>query len=230
MKPPLLLVHGALGNKEMFKPIARVLESFYTLHLVELEGHGNTPIQQYEFSVYGFVKQVEDYIYAHQLEGAYYFGYSLGGYIGLVLAAEKPGLLTKVFALATKLAWDGNIAQKEADALHPTTLLEKNPSYIKTLGELHPATEWQNLVSNTARLMLELGENPILCKELLKSISIPVRLAVGDKDRLISLEETIQAYRALPMGQLQVFPRTPHAWEKMKYPLILHAIRDFFDE
>jgi pimeloyl-ACP methyl ester carboxylesterase len=229
MKPPLLLVHGALGNKDMFTPLLPTLQSFYDLHPIELAGHGKTTAEEYEFSVYGFVNQVEDYIFTRQLQGAYYFGYSLGGYIGLILAAEKPDLLGKVFTLATKLAWDGSLAQKEADMLRPDVLLEKNPGFVQTLRELHPATQWQTLTANTAQLMLELGQRPIICKELLALITIPVRLAVGDKDKLVTLEETIQAYRSLAIGQLQVFPSTPHLWEKMKYPLILQALRDFFD-
>jgi pimeloyl-ACP methyl ester carboxylesterase len=230
MKPPLLLVHGALGNKDMFAPLLTTLQAFYDLHPIELAGHGKTSAAQYEFSVYGFVNQVEDYIFTRQLQGAYYFGYSLGGYIGLVLAAEKPGLLSKVFTLATKLAWDGSVAQKEAAALQPEALLQKNPGFVQTLRQLHPGTDWQTLVMNTAMLMLQLGQTPIICKELLSLITIPARLAVGDKDKLVTLEETIQAYRSLAMGQLQVFPSTPHLWEKMKYPLILQALRDFFHE
>jgi hypothetical protein len=55
-----------------------------------------------------------------------------------------------------------------------------------------------------------------------------VRIGVGDRDRMVSLEEWVEAYRSLPRGELQIFPKTPHPLEKAPLSNLIHAMVDFF--
>ena len=38
---------------------------------------------------------------------------------------------------------------------------------------------------------------------------------MGDRDTMVSIEETLDAYRALPAGELEVLPATPHPMERV---------------
>ena len=75
--------------------------------------------------------------------------------------------------------------------------------------------------------MAELGGSPLLDDARLARIDVPVRLMVGDRDSLVSMEETADASRKLPRGQLAVLPGTPHPIEQVRPELIVSMVDDF---
>ena len=61
----------------------------------------------------------------------------------------------------------------------------------------------------------------------LGAIQCPVRLAVGDRDATVSLEETRDAMRAIPQAQLEVLPGTPHPFEKVPLTRLAWSLAEF---
>ncbi|HEX2900608.1 MAG TPA: alpha/beta hydrolase, partial [Bacteroidia bacterium] len=59
-------------------------------------------------------------------------------------------------------------------------------------------------------------------------IQIPIRIGIGDRDTMVSLEETISAYRLLPNAQLFVMPNTPHPIEKIDVGRIVGVVKEWF--
>jgi hypothetical protein len=43
---------------------------------------------------------------------------------------------------------------------------------------------------------------------------------VGDRDAIVTLEETAAAARSLPAGELAVLPNTAHPFEQVHLPLL----------
>ena len=80
----------------------------------------------------------------------------------------------------------------------------------------------------TAAMMQQLGAQPLLTPETLAQIPVPVRIAVGDHDPMVTIEETVQAYRQLPNAQLQILPATKHPLEQLHWPLLAQALTHFF--
>jgi hypothetical protein len=54
-----------------------------------------------------------------------------------------------------------------------------------------------------------------------------VRVMVGDRDAMVSVEESAAAARALPAGELAVLPRTPHPIEQVRLERLVGEIDDF---
>jgi hypothetical protein len=77
-------------------------------------------------------------------------------------------------------------------------------------------------------MMVGLGEQPSLAAEEIKQLAQPVRIGLGDRDSTVSLEESIELYRLLPHGELEVFPATPHPFEKVSPTRLAHSLLDFF--
>ena len=72
-----------------------------------------------------------------------------------------------------------------------------------------------------------------LCKSTFKNndfetIETRVLVGVGDKDVMVSLEETIQVYRLLPNAQLLVMPNTTHPIDRINVQLLTCQIHSFF--
>ena len=83
------------------------------------------------------------------------------------------------------------------------------------------------MLRETAGLLRELGARPPLTADVLAGIACPVRLAVGDRDATVTLEETRDAMRALPRGTLEVLPGTPHPFERVPLGRLAWSIGEF---
>jgi pimeloyl-ACP methyl ester carboxylesterase len=148
----------------------------------------------------------------------------MGGYVALFVAATRPGLLGPVTTLATKLAWTPESAGKEATQLDPDAIRLKVPRFAALLESRHGSAGWQPLCVATAGMMRDLGAHPVLDAAALGRISTPVKLMVGDRDPIVSIEETVAAYRALDQGQLAVLPGLGHPFERVPTPLLVREI------
>jgi pimeloyl-ACP methyl ester carboxylesterase len=61
-------------------------------------------------------------------------------------------------------------------------------------------------------------------------ISQPTRLMVGDRDTVVTIDETAAAARRLSSGELCVLPGTPHPFEQVDIPLLVTLLTDFLDK
>lgn len=77
-------------------------------------------------------------------------------------------------------------------------------------------------------MMVSLGKNPSL-KNNLSTITIPVQIMVGDKDNMVTLEESMEVYRSLPNSKLAVLPDTKHPMDKIRPNLLLNLMKDFWN-
>src|SRR5262245_21478374 len=224
----LILLHGALGSAAQMAPLADHLRSTRDIHVLELEGHGNTPTPHDTFAIDHFADQIRRFLKQDHIERAAFFGYSMGGYVALRLAAETPNVVSSVATLGTKLAWTPEVAARETSRLDPATIRAKVPKFADQLSTRHArAGGWEGVLAKTALLMTELGQRPPVDAALLARISQPVRLMVGDRDAVVSIDETAAAAKALPKGELVVLPNTPHPIEQVRAPLVAALLRDF---
>jgi len=223
----LLLLHGAVGASEQLVPLQQALGRF-DAKLFDFPGHGGKEFPAEAFSIRLFAESVLAWMDAQELERTGIFGYSMGGYVGLYLARHYPQRIDRVLTVATKFAWDETTAAKEVKMLDPGKIAEKVPKFAQALEKRHAPLDWKEVLQRTAQLMLSLGREPELKEEDFKQITQPVRIALGDRDTMVSLEETVQVYRALPNAQLQIFPQTPHPVEQMNVKLLVAAAEEFF--
>ena len=220
----LILVHGALGSASQLHNLQELLGSTHTVRIVELEGHGNTKAAGDRYSMQRFAEGIDAAI----VERACVFGYSMGGYAALILATLRPERVTSVVTLGTKLAWSPEVAAKETSRLDPATIRAKVPAFAEQQEQRHRgAGGWESVMKKTAALMKELGDHPPVNDELLANIKQPVRLMVGDRDAMVSIDETASCSRKLVQGQLAVLPGTPHPIEQVRPGLLSSMILDF---
>jgi pimeloyl-ACP methyl ester carboxylesterase len=63
---------------------------------------------------------------------------------------------------------------------------------------------------------------------VLASITHPVLAMRGDRDAMVTMEETLAAYEALPNASLGILPHTPHPLEKVHTSVLSALLRSFF--
>lgn len=228
--PHLLLLHGALGSAATMQPLSQSLAPYFTLHTLDFGGHGGSPLPPQSFRIETFAEEVLQFLDQHGLQEVDVFGYSMGGYVALYLALHYPTRIRRIFTLATKFAWSPETAMKETKMLQPDKIQEKVPAFAAKLASRHAPTDWREVVRHTAEMMTQLGQQPLLTADTLPQISVAVRLSVGDRDNMVSLEETAWAYKLLPKGSLLVLPDTEHPIELVDLHRLQQELRQFFGQ
>lgn len=210
----LLLIHGALGAQQQFEELKSLLDQTFSVHTLNFEGHGGRPSNE-PFSMDLFVQNVRDYLQENALSSCSVFGYSMGGYVALKLAAQFPGTITEIVTLGTKFGWSPEIALKETAMLNPGKIEEKVPKFAAALAQLHAPLDWKEVMHKTAQLMLELGDQPALTVQDFQAIDIPVTLLLGSEDVMVTVEETTAVQQQLPNATFERVEGWQHPIERV---------------
>ena len=230
MKPPLLLLHGAIGSSAQFDQLAFMLEPhFETVHRFDFEGHGHAPLRDRPFRMEHFSENTREYLAAHSIDSINIFGYSLGGYVAILFAQQYPKRVKRLATLGTKYLWDTEAAAREVRLLDPEKIKAKVPALARTLEARHTAG-WENVLARTREMLTALGQSPALTLTDVAVIQQRIRLMIGDKDTMAGIEDSLRVYRALPNAEFEVLPDTPHPLEYVRPDRIARSLIEFFDE
>lgn len=224
----LILLHGAIGSSEQLRSLADELSTSFIIHNPDFPGHGGNETK-IDFTIQYFAEHVKAYCQMQGIHSVSIFGYSMGGYVALYLARHYPSLVKSIITLATKFVWDKEIAEKECNMLVPETIEKKIPAFAEILQQRHAPADWKKVLHKTCTMLKKLGENNELNNEDLSAIAIPVLVMIGDRDKMVSIEETKEAYKQLSNSQLSVLPSTPHQIERTDPVLLAFIIRKFFN-
>jgi pimeloyl-ACP methyl ester carboxylesterase len=101
------------------------------------------------------------------------------------------------------------------------------PAFAALLQERHAPNDWLQLLEQTSQLLTDLGKQNTLQLEDYGTIATPSLLLLGDRDKMVTFDETVAVYRQLPNAQLGVLPGTPHALEQVNVTLLTEIIKKF---
>lgn len=224
----LLLLHGALGHSDIFKAYEAELSRYFKIHRFLFSGHGEVELPENGISIEKYTEELRNYLDQENLKYVYIFGHSMGGYAALCCALQDPESINSIITLGTKFNWTEEQALKESKMLDPEIIISKIPRYAEQLESQH-GSKWKQLLPAIADLMISLGKNPPLNETSLQKIDIPVQIMTGDQDHMVSIEESVSAYRHIPDAKLAILPDTKHPIEKVRPDLLLNLMKDFWN-
>ena len=225
----ILLLHGAIGASDQLLPLKDGLASLYRVHYMNFSGHGGQSMDTEKYAIPLFANDVIRFLDSKNIAKVTILGFSMGGYVGLYLAKHHPERIDSVITLATKYNWDAAIAAKEVQMLNPDKIAEKLPAFAETLKQRHSPADWKDVLNLTAAMMLEMGNDSPLKPEDYAGITHPTLIMLGDRDKMVTLEETVAVYKALPNAQLCVLPKTPHPIEQVSVDLVVNVVKQFLN-
>jgi len=219
----IVLLHGALGNATTLRPVSDRLPGHFAVHCPDLPGHGGRSRENQPLTCASLVSFLEDFLNENGITDPVVFGYSLGGYIALAHAIQYPGRIARILTLATKFEWTPETASREIQKLQADVIETQVPAFAAALRERHGADQWKEVLSRTAQLMQGLGTHPEVTPETAAQVQIPVLIAVGSEDRMVSHEESQRLAQSIPGGRFKLIDGAPHAIERIS-PEVITAL------
>jgi len=216
----IILLHGALGSAKQMSALAASLPS--TVICPDLLGHGDLSGSDTPITIRAMAEEVAKLI----TEPVDVFGYSMGGYVALYLAAYFPDKVGGVVTLATKFDWTPEVAAREVRMLDPEKMSEKVPAYAAHLERIH-GMYWRQVVGRTADMMANLGCNPALTANELNRIQAKTLLLRGSNDGMVGEKETHRAATQIKNARMQTMDEQPHPLEKMDIELVARITTEF---
>jgi pimeloyl-ACP methyl ester carboxylesterase len=211
MKETIILLHGALGAADQLKDLERELIDF-KIYCPDFPGHGLKAGET--FTISSLAEELHLFIEENKIDKCHIFGYSMGGYVALIHEIKYPGNIKSILTLGTKFNWNQETVQKETAMLQVDLMLNKIPEFCSLLERRH-ADKWKEVVENTANMMRQLAEDPILNHESLSNMNCKVVHGLGEKDTMVTLEETELIKLQIKGAVLDILPDTKHPIEQI---------------
>lgn len=208
----IILLHGAIGSKAQMHELNSVLSAEHQVFSYDFPGHGEHSEYEQGFSIEVFEKWISKEIENMKGDIAI-LGYSLGGYVGLRLALLYPDRVKAVMTFGTIFDWHPTQSSKQIAMINPDKIREKVPAFANMLLDTH-GEKWINVLRQTHQLLEKLGNLPLLNDENLPKINARCLITVGDRDAIVSIPESIYAYKLIPNAGFAVYANTGHPIEK----------------
>lgn len=207
-KPALLLLPGLLGAiSSQWRQFITPLTATHRVILVDYRGHGRSSHAGGPLNPEGMVEDIFGLLDYLGLSAVHIAGYSLGGYLGLMAAAQQPRRIATLLLLSTRYYWSPEGVEKFRQQVDPDFLSQNAPHYANQLAQEHGASRWRALARETADLIATISQKG-LTEGTLGRLQTPVLVCVGDRDEIVSLPESTRLARLLPQAGLLVLPHT----------------------
>ncbi|MCP5082237.1 MAG: alpha/beta fold hydrolase, partial [Alphaproteobacteria bacterium] len=99
--PPIVLVHGLGCDHSFMAPQFEAFAGNHRIVTIDLRGHGSSDKPQQAYTIPAFAEDLAWGLHALALEQAVVVGHSMGGAVGLELAAKRPEQLAGLVVLDT---------------------------------------------------------------------------------------------------------------------------------
>ena len=225
-KESLLLLPGLLGSiSKQWHDFLPHLTSYFRVILMDLRGHGHSENKASLLSPERMVLDIEELLAHLKITQVHVAGYSLGGYLGLMLHLKQPRLVSTLLMHATKFYWTEESVAQMHSQLDPDIIGEKVPKYANQLANEH-GSRWRMLVRQAADLTTWTHKNG-LTEGMVKRVQCPTLVSVGDRDELVLLREAQRLSRLMPNGELLVLPGVSHPFKSI-HPVPLLPMMQVF--
>jgi 2-succinyl-6-hydroxy-2,4-cyclohexadiene-1-carboxylate synthase len=248
--PRMIFLHGFLGSGSDWLPIARQLEKEYCCILVDLPGHGDTPISAEGNPDMFFIETVD--ALAAELRRTVsspclLVGYSMGGRIALGMLLRHPDLFEKAILVSASPGLrteEELVARRESDEGIARKIERNFDGFIQAWYDqplfatlkIHPLfheIERERKINNPGNLasalrLLGTGQQPSFWDEL-PANRVPIQFFAGEKD-LKFVEIGRQMVNLSPEFKLEIFPGCGHTLHIENRELFLDRLKTFFNK
>jgi pimeloyl-ACP methyl ester carboxylesterase len=179
---PLLLLHGGLGQIEMFGPVLPALAESRQVIGVDLHGHGRTTLGDRPISLIDMGDDMAALLRQLGYNQVDVLGYSLGGGVAFRLAVQHPEMVRRLALVSAGYAQDGfypeMLPMQAQVGAEMAEFMKDTPMYQSYVAVAPNPEEFPELLDRMGELM----RTPYDWSEDVKKLEMPVMLVYGDSD------------------------------------------------
>lgn len=202
---PLVLLHGGVVDASFFDQNIGPLAERFRVFAVDLRGHGHTGDVEGPFTYDALAQDTIEFIEKVVGGPAHLMGHSVGAAVSLSVTLRRPDLVRKLVMVSGGFHHNSEIGaggEQEIDVEPVVAAFGASYGAISPDGEEHYPV--------VVRKVFEMGaREPELEASDLTGIANRTLVMCADDD-IITLEHTLEMYRAIPNSELAVVPGTSH--------------------
>ena len=228
--PPLLCLHGGLGDMRDLNPLLPALAGRFRLIGIDFRGHGRSTLGSQPLSYALYQADVLAVLQHLGIAAARVLGFSDGGITALRLAAESS--FFKVQQLATIGAqWRLLADDPSLPLLQGLTAADwagMFPEALPYYTKHNPAPDFDRLLAQVKAMWAnsQAGNYP---GEAVRAITAPTLLIRGDRDELCSLHELAELQQRISGNTLLNLPFANHAVHARWPDAVAAFLNTFFE-
>jgi len=207
--PPLVLLHGFVGDSREWRPQIEALSDAFTVVAWDAPGSGQSSDPPESFRMPDYADCLAGVVQALQLGRPHVVGLSFGSALALELYRRYPDM-PKTLVLASAYAgWTGSLAPEARDQRLAATLatsdLAPDEFVGAMIGGMFSKAAPAQAVDGFAEIMAEAD-----LRDVLPHIDVPTLLLYGDKDVRAPLAVAEDLHAAIPNSRVVVLPGVGH--------------------
>lgn len=223
--PPLVLLHGGVGDIEDFNSLATELSAHYRLIAIDSRGHGASSSGGVELTYMQLADDALAIIDALAVPAMSVIGFSDGGIVGYRLALKAASRVRRLVAISASC----RLTEPTAGIFEGVTASyfdEEFPETRRQYARLNPQGDFEGLVRASVRMWTDRSEHGYP-GDRVSDISCPTLLVRGDDDPLFSLEEAAELRQLIRNSHLLNVPFAGHTVLAENPRLIVESIVRF---
>lgn len=201
----IILLHGFLENKKMWKDYVLLFSENYRVISIDLLGHGESECLGYVHEMEDNAKAVNEVLEHLKIKKVIILGHSMGGYVSLAFAELYPEKLQKLVLLNSTSKEDS--PEKKINRTRAIKTVKQN--YVNfvslAISNLFSEDNRERLANEIEKVKTEALKTPLQGivaslegmkirkdrENLLKQKLFPVLLILGKKDPVLNYDESI---------------------------------------
>jgi len=207
---PLIFLHGNGGSIRGARAKIEYFKKYFKVIAIDSRGHGKSiDTTTKQLTYVQMANDIKILLDSLNIDSAFVQGQSDGGILGLLLAINFPGKISKLATYGANMFPGKKALVDEIDDLILDTL--------KATGDL-----------NKKRLYSLMAYQPDITEKDLQKIKCPVLIMSGDRDA-IRLEHSMKIFNNIPNSNFFVMPGATHAGSSEKPELFNLVLLDFLN-
>lgn len=240
----LVFAHGLLWSCRMFDEQVAALKERYRCVAFDFRGQGQSEVTRDGYDMETLFEDAAALIETLKCAPCHFVGLSMGGFIGLRLAARRPDLLRSLILLETSAGPEPseNIPRYKrlsfvtrwigpglvADRVMPIMFGQK---FMTDPARAQERRLWRQRGSSNHRVGISRALNGVLTRkdvsDEIGTIRVPTLIIVGDQDVAVPLINSQRLHEAIPGSQLVIIPGAGHTSTVEEPVAVNAAITDF---
>jgi pimeloyl-ACP methyl ester carboxylesterase len=222
--PPLVLLHGGMGNIEDFNGLVQGLDDFRLVG-IDSRGHGKSTLGTAPLSYERLEKDLVAVLEHLSIAQANILGFSDGGIVAYRLAIHQPAKVRKLITIGAP----SGLPDDTAAILESVTADSWNKKFPETkvsYQRLNPRPDFEAFVAASKRMWLDKSASGYPGKGV-QAIPCATLIVRGDQDHLFSLDEAVELRTLIRDAQLLNLPNAGHAAFNDSKEMCLLGVQQF---